>query len=193
MKANRRKRTIFALTLAVLAVGLTVPGGWYFGSLPRLFAEVKPGVLYRSGQGRPFQFRNAIRQNGIKTVICLREVKPGTDTTWLDEETRAVRENGVEFIHWPLSSNAPPDRRYWVDFLKMTQDPKRTPLLVHCAQGKHRTGFFVGLYRRVVEGWPLGKTLEEMDSFGFGLDTHPELLNTLKKIDPEQLRRKMKE
>ena len=91
-----------------------------------------------------------------------------------------------------MDSHEPLPENYWIDFIKMTQDPARTPILVHCAQGKHRTGFFVGLYRMAIDGWSFDQVWDEMQTFDFG-DGHLEIVETLKNIKPEELRKKIKE
>jgi protein tyrosine/serine phosphatase len=122
----------------------------------------------------------------------LREIKKEKDASWYEVEKRVADKNGVDFLSWPMDSRKPLPIEYLVEFLKMTQDPQKTPMLVHCAQGRHRTGFFSGLYRLVIDNWPIDKTLNEMYLFNFGHD-HPELIDALRSIDPQGLRDKMKD
>ena len=111
------------------------------------------------------------------------------DLTWLKNGQYVAKKNKIEFVYWPMDSRKPLEEKYWIDFVRMSQDPDRTPILIHCAEGKHRTGFFVAIYRLVVDKWPIDKALTEMQSFGFG-DTHPEIIEVLNKIDPDELRKK---
>ena len=187
----KQKKTLIVL-LAVAFVGLAVFVGWYKTSLPRRFTEVAPGVLYRSGQGKANQIQNAVKQYNINTILCLREVEDEKDSSWFEMEKALAEKLHVKFIHWPMDSHDPLPKQYWIDFMKMTKDLARTPILVHCAQGKHRTGFFVALYRMGIDGWSFDQACAEMQSFEFGND-HPEIVDTLKKIDPEELRKKIKE
>jgi len=176
--------------LALLAfTSLVVAGGWYFFSLPRQYAEVDAGILYRSGQGRGNQFANAIRRHRIKTIVCLREPNSEKDRSWLAMETEAARSNGVELILRPTDSHREISEQDQVSFLRLTQDPGKRPILLHCAEGKHRTGFYVALYRMVINGWPFGRAIKEMDSFDYDLASHEELLESLRKVDPDRLRK----
>lgn len=185
------RRPILALICVLVFAGLVIFGGWYFFSLPRQFTEVDAGVLYRSGQGRPHQIRNAVRRYGIKTILCLRELDSERDTTWHAGEVRVARENNVAFLSWPTDSHKAVPESAQAEFLRLVQDPARRPVLVHCAQGKHRTGFFVALYRMVANGWSFGRAIQEMDSFGYGLASHEELMDSLRKIEPAALRQQV--
>jgi lipid-A-disaccharide synthase-like uncharacterized protein/protein tyrosine phosphatase (PTP) superfamily phosphohydrolase (DUF442 family) len=186
---NTRKRTL-GLSLVLAFTTLVILGGWYFFSPPRQFAVVDAGILYRSGQGRPNQVQNLIRRYGIKTIICLREAKDDAQASRLAAEARVAKQNGVEMILRATNSHLAVPEQAQVDFLRLVQNPAGQPVLLHCAQGKHRTGFFVALYRMVVNEWSFGKAIKEMDSFGYDLATHQELLDSLRKVDPDYLRRR---
>ncbi len=170
----------FTFTLVVIL------GWWYCYSLPRNFGVVTPGVLYRCGEGKVFQYHNAAQKYGIRTIFCLREVRG------LDAERRMAEQNQINFVFHPIDTHKPVPEEYWMEFLKMTQDPQRTPLLVHCAMGCHRTGFFCAIYRMVIDGWPREKALKEMESYGFDLNSHTELVKGLRQLDPVKIREKLK-
>lgn len=173
--------------MAILAIIALVPAAlWFHFSLPRNFSVVEQGILYRCGEGRTFQIENTMRKHHIKTILCLRKVRN------LESEKQLAGRQDVNFIYQPIDTGKPIPEKYYLDFLKMTQDPNQTPLLVHCAMGRHRTGFFCALYRMVIDNWPLDKALKEMESFGFDLNSHTVLVTTLKKINPEDLRKKLR-
>jgi hypothetical protein len=65
----RCKRTAPLVALAI-AIGLAGFLVWYKTSLPKRFAVVQAGVLYRSGQGKANQLQNAIDRYHIKTIVC---------------------------------------------------------------------------------------------------------------------------
>ena len=48
------------------------------------------------------------------------------------------------------------------EILKITDDPHRRPVLVHCARGTCRTGAAVALYRFERDGWTLEDVATEM-------------------------------
>lgn len=194
--SSKRKRRI-AFILIVFFGHVAGFGGWWMWrnhvSMPRAFAAVKPGILYRSGQPGDAQLRNAIEQEKIKTIICLRDVEAEENTDWYDKEKAVTDELGVTLALWPMASNVPLDRAHLIRFLRMTQYPSQTPILIHCAQGRHRTGFFAAVYRMVIDDWTLDHALNEMSSFGFNLDTHSGLVNALKELDVGGIRAKLKE
>jgi len=175
--------------MILAGIGFWVWKAYY--DLPRRFAAVERGVLYRSGQGDRYEFANAVRQHGIRTLICLRKPKNNENTDWLDAEKRAAENAGIRFVYWPMDSNRPLGEEYWLEFFRMTQQPNQTPILIHCALGRHRTGFFAGLYRMVINGWPLEKTLSEMERLGFDLNTHTVLVDTLKNLNVAELKTKL--
>jgi len=191
MKRNSRKT---ALALAIIPLVMFAGLGWWrwHSSLPREFAAVVPGVLYRSGQGNAMQFRNAIDREQIKTIVCLRQIEPQSAQEWLNAERAVANERHVTFVHWPTLSGEPVAEKSILQFLKMTQDRSRTPLWVHCGLGRHRTGFLAAVYRRVIDDWPLEKALKEMESFGFDLTTHGKLVAALRELDVVRLRAKLK-
>ncbi len=190
MTTKRQRK--FTILIIALVLGLGVFLTWYKTSLPRRFAPLEPNVLYRSGQGKFNQFQNAIDRYHIKTIICLRETKKEKNIDWYEAEKKIAEKNNVNFIHWPMDSRKPLAIEYQINFLKMTQDPEKTPILIHCAQGRHRTGFFAGLYRLVIDGWTIDQTLDELYQFNFG-HNHPQLIDALRRIDPESFRRRMKD
>jgi lipid-A-disaccharide synthase-like uncharacterized protein/protein tyrosine phosphatase (PTP) superfamily phosphohydrolase (DUF442 family) len=185
---DKKQKGLLAGIAGLTFTGLVILGGWYFFSLPRQFAVVDTGILYRSGQGSPHQAQNAVRRFKIKTIICLRELDKGESSQWLADEKAVARENGVDLVHWPTDSHRTPSESAGIQFLRMTQDPTKCPILIHCAQGKHRTGYYTALYRMVINNWPFGKTIKEMDSYDFGLESHPELMDGLRKLDPDKIR-----
>jgi len=48
--------------------------------------------------------------------------------------------------------------------LELVLDKKRHPVLIHCKQGRHRTGCVVGVLRKV-SGWNLGSILDEYKAY----------------------------
>src|SRR5262245_46594446 len=51
-------------------------------------------------------------------------------------------------------------------FLAVVTDPSRRPVLVHCREGRDRTGALVAAYRIAIEGWPRERAIAEMNGFG---------------------------
>jgi protein tyrosine phosphatase (PTP) superfamily phosphohydrolase (DUF442 family) len=113
--------------------------------------------LWRSAQPTAEGFRSA-RALGVRTVLNLRS---GHDDGPL------AREAGLEVVTlathpWSV------DEADLLAALRVLTDPARRPVLVHCAQGRDRTGAVVAAYRRVVHGWDADRAIAEMEEFGMG-------------------------
>jgi len=173
------------LGLIVLGV-VTASGLWawsYYVGLPRNFGEVAPGRLYRSGQGSEPQLRHAIERYHLKSIICLRKVQGDGDPRWFRQEKDLARRMGVNFIYQPMTADTLGDEKVWIKLLEIAQDPASGPVLVHCAQGELRTGFFCALYRQIIDGWSWEKAIAEMERFGYDLKSHQTAVALLKQID----------
>ena len=59
-------------------------------------------------------------------------------------------------------------------------DSQRSPVLVHCAEGKDRTGYAIAAYRIVEQRWDADSAIQEMFDFHY---------NSLWFLDAEYLRR----
>ena len=124
------------------------------------FARLAAGV-YRSAQPRPEAWP-LLQQMGLRTVIGLRSHH--TDAA----ETKRV---GIEFVDLALRAGATgssaPSEEDIRAFFDVVLDPKRRPVLFHCAQGKDRTGTMAALYRIEVDRWTPEEAVEEMRAFGY--------------------------
>lgn len=122
------------------------------------FDVVKPGILYRSGQLTPAQLEAAVRTYGIKTVVSLQNLTPGVEA-----ERVLVKRLGVGFLRLPMPGDGFGREEQFREVLKAVDDPKRRPVLVHCARGTCRTGAAVALYRFERDGWTIDDVSAEMD------------------------------
>ena len=59
-------------------------------------------------------------------------------------------------------------QRAVVDFLKIMDDEKSYPVLIHCKAGLHRTGVMTAIYRMEYEHWSREDAMRELKSHGFG-------------------------
>jgi len=105
----------------------------------------------------------------------------------LDKETgqkinTATKLLGIEHIMLPIEIG---NRKSLLKFLRqdlfsLLQDDGR--VLVHCAQGKDRTGLTCALFRCRYQGWSCQKALSEAKSFGFGIGVDPKIIRLYVKI-----------
>jgi len=158
-----RQRVAAAVAFAVLLAGGSGAAWWQATRLPKRFAPVVEGRLYRSGEASPAQLARLHRDYGVRRVICL--LNPDAPVTQAERD--AARRLGVEWHNVPLPGNGastPADRER---LLALLTEPNAPPTLVHCAAGVNRTGLAVGLYRLRVQGWPLADVMKELHAFGF--------------------------
>ena len=168
------------LLLVALAAGLAWFGHYrYWRQNLRRFEVVRPGVLYRSGQPSRRGMQNLVEDYGLKTILCLRREEPRLRLGMFfeigepggGEEGEEAAALGVRYQRWPLGNEV-----YWPwltgpqleKFYRLFDDPSNFPVLIHCAEGRHRTGTFVALFRMEYDRWDAERALAEMYSFDFG-------------------------
>lgn len=111
--------------------------------------------LFRGGHYRLRDLAEAVGRYGIQRVIDLRDRAPLF-------KPASYQRIGVEFVRCPLSEHEPLPANI-LDVL----DPNYITF-VHCWKGSHRTGAFIGLYRRQCQGWSPDRIWDEMQAYGFG-------------------------
>lgn len=163
MNRFSRQRVGAAVALAILLAAGTGVAWWQATRLPKRFAPVVEGRLYRSGEVSPAHLARLRADYGVRRVICL--LNPNAPVTQVERD--AARRLGLEWHNVPLPGNGastPADRER---LLTLLTEPNAPPTLVHCAAGVNRTGLAVGLYRLRAQGWPLPDVMDELRSFGF--------------------------
>jgi protein tyrosine/serine phosphatase len=161
----RFKRRIWLASGALVAL-LGIAGGALAVQayrLPKRFATVVEGQLYRSGEVSPAQLERLQREYGVRRVVCLLNATAPVTVA----ERDAAKRLGLEWQNVSLPGNGastPADR---ARIRALLTDPNAPPTLVHCAAGVNRTGLAVGLYRLHQDHWPLEQVLAELHSFGF--------------------------
>ena len=138
-------------------------------------------TLYRSAQPTAAGMKR-LEQLGIRTVINLRAFNSDED------DLRGTRLAGeaISMTAWH------PEDEDVVRFLRLVQDGKRVPVLVHCRHGADRTGTMVALYRIVVQGWTKDAALEEMVEGGYGFHTvWSNLIRYISRLDITAIKRQL--
>lgn len=127
---------------------------------PLNFAPVARGV-YRSAFPHPRNF-SFLATLGLRTVVYLCATPyPAASTAFFARE-------GVRVMHVPVGANREPfesiDPAKVRLVLDAVCDRRNRPVLVHCANGKHRTGCVVGCLRKA-QGLAFSSILEEFRRF----------------------------
>jgi protein tyrosine phosphatase (PTP) superfamily phosphohydrolase (DUF442 family) len=141
----------------------------------RNFGKVNDG-LWRAAQPDTNDadvFRR-LEQAGVKTVINLRHDH---------DDFPALAASDIAYVHIPMRAWRPNDEDmvlFLASVRRALADPQRSPVLVHCAEGKDRTGYAIAAYRIVEQGWDADSAIQEMFDFHY---------NSLWFLDVEYLRR----
>lgn len=148
--ASHRVRWLATLLIAAVSV---VPG-CATGAVQRrattvnlpAFIQVDEG-LYRGGQPSPEGIRH-LAQQGIKTVICLRQPSQA-----MEAERRLVESLGMRWVNLPMWFWWRPSDQQIHQFLQVVTDPASRPVFVHCRQGQNRVGVMTAIYRVTQQHW----------------------------------------
>lgn len=130
--------------------------------VPSNFAMVETGV-YRSSFPRPehFPFLKVLNLQSI--LLLLPEPYP-------EENIAFIKENGINLFQVGMAGNKEPFVKMDVGdirrALEIILNPANRPLLIHCNQGKHRTGTVLGCLRRT-QNWSLAMIFEEYRRYAF--------------------------
>jgi protein tyrosine/serine phosphatase len=183
---KRSNRIIVLLCIVVLIGGVLVVG-YIYRQRSIYPTEVTAGALYRSALPTKRQLAHLGDLN-IKTVVNLcaaDEHEDKENPKAYQVEKQFCQEHGLEFVSIPITELLPTDEqvRQFLDVMARHQGGSGGPsprcsgygrasgaVLVHCAQGRNRTGMMVAAYRIVMEDWPGEKALQEMRDYGADRD-----------------------
>jgi tyrosine-protein phosphatase SIW14 len=133
--------------------------------------------LYRSGQMTPEGFRRVVREQGIRTVISLRDRVDESGEYEDGAEVEYCREHGIGFYRLPPADWTPvggviPGDENIKEFLRILDDPTtQRPVLIHCFAGIHRTGAHCAVYRIEYQNWSAADAIAEMRAVGTSRST----------------------
>jgi protein tyrosine phosphatase (PTP) superfamily phosphohydrolase (DUF442 family) len=173
MKKFAKKTALFllALLIALEGVQLATDSTAVTSSVANMIFknnlhEVVPQTLFRSAQMSGPEMERTVQEHGIKTVVDLR-LRPKLDAPGARSEQEVVSSLGATYVHFPMSSARVPEERQVQELLKMLPNLK-TPVLVHCSSGTHRSGFFAAVWMMLREGASLERAKEQLGlKYGF--------------------------
>jgi len=152
------------LLAAVVLLAVAWAIVWWVGEhheADQRFHTVRRGVLYRSRQPEAENFSGVARRNIVQVVNLRSELEDKEAFTRIQAACKA---QGVSMVNIPISTVVP-DEEQIQRFLQAVKDCKGATL-VHCAQGRSRTGIMIAAYRVVMEGWTAQAAYDEMIRFG---------------------------
>ena len=153
---------ISVLLLATCLIPLLDNSG--SGRIPRRFACVVPGVLYRSSQPTREELMYLVDKFNIRSVISLRKGTPDTQPVILSE-TQLLSD--LKLHYRQICMNTPPTLAQVNDFITAAADPGLPrPILVHCKSGRTRTGAATAFWRMIIEGWSSERAVRDARSNG---------------------------
>jgi uncharacterized protein (TIGR01244 family) len=161
------------LILAIIVLGLTLsfafaqqPKGEKLTKIEAALKDEVPKILCvnenfaTAGQPKDEAWQKLSAQ-GFKAVLNLRTDKEGVD---LNKERELIEKAGMRYINVPVTGSDPKPEQAEA-FMKVMQDAKNHPLLIHCGSA-NRVGAFFMIYRVVEQGWAEEKALEEAKQIG---------------------------
>jgi hypothetical protein len=149
--------------MVIVWLGLDVTGRglfWYQRPLHRL-REVVPGRIYISAMPTYWGMDLAQKRHHFKTIINLYPEHTSTRSPLLPDELRFAAEHGIAYVSHPPDD--PTGEAFVAQTLALARDPSAWPILVHCHASMDRSPAWVGLYRFVLQGWPLLDALRELE------------------------------
>jgi protein tyrosine/serine phosphatase len=132
--------------------------------------------IRRGAQPTAEGFRN-LERAGVKTVLNLRSDH---------DDVPLLTGTHLKYLRIPMHAWDPDQGQVAQLVLVMAtldrlrRNPQHSPVFVHCAAGRDRTGYTIAAYRMIFENWSADDAIEEMFDFRF---------NTIYFRNPEFLRR----
>jgi protein tyrosine/serine phosphatase len=160
---SRRILRCTIIPLFLLAVVLTVKyTRWYV--LPKRFAVVEPGQVYRGGYTEPWPLARMIERYGIRTIVSLNCL--GGDDSRYGREQEVVRKYGLMYYCFPMPGTGLGDFDLLDRAADVLSDPANHPVFVHCAAGVYRTSAACAAWRMKHCGWTFEQAMEECEAYG---------------------------
>ena len=152
MSLNFKSKTtktafLFLAAVTILAVGFA----FYQKKVRYNLVSISENKVYNSGVIAPEKLPEVLGEHHIKTVIDLRD---GIAQTELNPETKKqvnAEENAIDKIagvhYFNLPTDQIPQDSTVKKFLKIMDNPKNYPVLIHCHHGVGRSRLFSSIYR----------------------------------------------
>ncbi|MGE5296738.1 MAG: dual specificity protein phosphatase family protein, partial [Solirubrobacterales bacterium] len=130
--------------------------------VPKRWAAVEQGCLYRSGQLSPSLVKKTLKRHKIAVIVNLTHDEPQDEEQ--QAEAKAAEELGIRLTRFPLNGDGTGDIRNYADAIEeivLARNQGRR-VLIHCRAGVQRTGGVIACYRLLVERRPASFVMEEL-------------------------------
>lgn len=150
-KVFKSKKMKIAIISVIIVLFLGLAFAFYQKKIRYNLVTISENKVYNSGVIPPDKLSGVINNHHIKTIIDLRD---GAEQTELNPETKqqvnteaaaAKKIAGVSYFNLP-TDQIPQDSTV-KKFLKIMDDPKNYPVLIHCHHGVGRSRLFSSIYR----------------------------------------------
>ncbi len=172
-------------TLVAIVAVVAFAGAWAWRQYFQTYhlRTVQPNVLYRDGLRSMREFNTAINTIQPKAVVSLldrseREKEP------FSLEADFLRRSRIRAVNIAIPLGGWPTTAQVQSFLKTVEDPRRQPVLVHCAQGVRRTGMMVAAYQLSVLKWDKDRAKNQLETFGHSERTVGDIKRFIDVYDP---------
>ena len=164
-EAPRKRRIVrLAVAFGVLVAGILIWDAVKYEILPKRFAVVEEGFLYRSAQISPRLIEGVLVDNEIDRVVWL----VGYDDTRPEHvaERETIDRLGLDLLNFAgLRGNGTGPVHEYVEAITAVARTKQAGerVLVHCAAGTRRTAGVIALYMVLVEGRSTEEAYGQLD------------------------------
>ena len=152
MPATQEGKARLRLLLLLGLLALSAGGAYWAWFATYHFAAVQEGVLYRAGNRSMREFSSACRSAKPRTIVALIDDQEIQKQPFADEP-EYCRGHQIEFVRIPIQLGGRPTSDDVRRFLALLDDPKKRPVLVHCAQGVRRTGMMIAAWQQSALGY----------------------------------------
>jgi len=135
----------------VIVAALVLAFVFYQKKVRYNLVTISENKVYNSGAVPPEKLANFVSDHKIKTIVDLRDglvqtkLNPETKKQVNAEEFAADKIAGIHYFNLP-TDQIPQDSTVQ-KFLKIMDDPKNYPVLIHCHHGVGRSRLFSSIYR----------------------------------------------
>jgi tyrosine-protein phosphatase SIW14 len=162
--------------LLVVAACLVIKYGRHY-VLPRRFAVVEPGALYRSGYCEPWVLARLIRKYKVRTILVL--LNNELDSKAQQKEQAVAK--GARLIRIGMPGDGCADFELIDRAAEVIADESYRPLLVHCWAGVNRTGMAYAAWRMRFCAWNADQALVEAIEHGYSPMANPQMREHLRR------------